>query len=316
MTKYQQGKVYCIKSPHTPNIYIGSTIQPLSYRMSLHNYHYRKHTKGEYSNLSSFDIIKFGDAYIELIENFPCANKEELEKREGEIIRESPDSVNKTIAGRTKQQYYEDNKEHAKQYYEENKETILEKHKQYYQDNKESMREHAKHYREDNKEYYKQYREDNKEYYNQYSKQYRENNKESMKEHAKQYYQDNKEHAKQYYQDNKEKYIQYYQDNKEHAKQYYEDNKESISERYKQYYQDNKESIREKLNKDEVKQYYQTNKIKFKNNLKRFIEKNKAPRVCICGTSYNYGHKQTREKHYKTHKHTSYVLEVRKNFTI
>ena len=126
MTKYQQGKVYCIKSPHTPNIYIGSTIQPLSYRMSLHNYHYRKHTKGEHGNISSFDIIKFGDAYIELIENYPCANKEELEKREGEIIRESPDSVNKTIAGRTKQQYHEDNKEHAKQYYEENKETILE----------------------------------------------------------------------------------------------------------------------------------------------------------------------------------------------
>ena len=214
--------------------------------MSLHNYHYRKHTKGEHGNLSSFDIIKFGDAYIELVENYPCANKEELEKREGEIIRESPNSINNKIPGRTHQQYYEDNKE-----------SILERHKQYYEDNKESIR----------------------------------------------------EHSKQYYEDNKESII-------ERHKQYYEDNKESISERYKQYYQDNKESIREKLNKDEVKQYYQTNNIKFKNNLKRFIEKNKAPRVCICGTSYNYGHKQTREKHYKTHKHTSYVLEVRKNFTI
>ena len=217
MTKYQQGKIYCIKSPHTSNIYIGSTIQPLSYRMSLHNYHYRKHTKGEYSNLSSFDIIKFGDAYIELIENFPCANKEELEKREGEIIRESPNSINNNIAGRTKQQYYEDNKE-----------SILERHKQYYEDNKESIR--------------------------------------------------------------------------EHSKQYYEDNKESIREYAKQYY--------------EVKLYYQKNKIKFKNNLKQWIEKNKAIRVCICGKSYNYGHKQTRENHYKTQKHTSYVLEVRKNFII
>ena len=291
MTKYQQGKVYCIKSPHTPNIYIGSTIRPLSYRMSLHNYHYRKHTKGEHGNISSFDIIKFGDAYIELIENFPCANKEELEKREGEIIRESPNSINNNIAGRTKQQYYEDNKE-----------SILERHKQYYEDNKESIREHSKQYYEDNKEsireYAKQYYEDNKEYYNQYSKQYRENNKESMKEYEKQYYQNNKESII------------------EKKKQYYENNKESIREYYKQYYQDNKESIREKLNEDEVKLYYQKNKIKFKNNLKQWIEKNKAIRVCICGKSYNYGHKQTRENHYKTQRHTNFVLEVRKNFII
>ena len=279
MTKYQQGKVYCIKSPHTPNIYIGSTIQPLSYRMSLHNYHYRKHTKGEHGNISSFDIIKFGDAYIELIENYPCANKEELEKREGEIIRESPNSINNNIAGRTKQQYYEDNKESIlerhKQYYEDNKESIRERHKQYYDDNKESIREHAK-----------QHYEDNKEYYNQYSKQYRE--------------------------DNKEKYIQYRENNKESIKQYYQNNKK----KYIQYYQDNKESIREKLNEDEVKLYYQKNKIKFKNNLKQWIEKNKAIRVCICGKSYNYGHKQTRENHYKTQRHTNFVLEVRKNFII
>jgi hypothetical protein len=59
----------------------------------------------------------FNNWYIELYENFPCDNKEQLNKREGEIIREIA-TLNKNIAGRT-----------IKEYYEQNKENILEKKK-------------------------------------------------------------------------------------------------------------------------------------------------------------------------------------------
>ena len=45
-------------------------------------------------------IDDWNDWYIELYENYPCENKEQLNKREGEIIREIG-TVNKQIAGRT-----------------------------------------------------------------------------------------------------------------------------------------------------------------------------------------------------------------------
>jgi hypothetical protein len=43
---------------------------------------------------------KYDDVRIELIEEFPCENKMELNKREGHYIR-TLDCVNKVIPGRT-----------------------------------------------------------------------------------------------------------------------------------------------------------------------------------------------------------------------
>jgi hypothetical protein len=40
---------------------------------------------------------------------YPCENKEQLNKREGEISREIG-TVNKTVTGRTHKEYYETNK--------------------------------------------------------------------------------------------------------------------------------------------------------------------------------------------------------------
>ena len=51
----------------------------------------------------------FNNWYIELYEIFPCDNKEQLNKREGEIIREIA-TLSKNIAGRTIKEYYEQNK--------------------------------------------------------------------------------------------------------------------------------------------------------------------------------------------------------------
>ena len=61
-------------------------------------------------------------------ENFPCYSKEQLNKREGEGIREIG-KINKQIAGRTHKEWYEDNKEQAlkrqKENYNNNKDKIL-----------------------------------------------------------------------------------------------------------------------------------------------------------------------------------------------
>ena len=48
--------------------------------------------------------------YIELIEEYPCDNLEQLRKRERHYIREMG-TLNKFIAGRTKSEYVKDNKE-------------------------------------------------------------------------------------------------------------------------------------------------------------------------------------------------------------
>jgi hypothetical protein len=66
----------------------------------------------------------WNDWYIELYENYPCENKEQLNKREGEIIREIG-TENKTVTRRT-----------HKEYYETNKGKLLDKMKEYRQNNK------------------------------------------------------------------------------------------------------------------------------------------------------------------------------------
>lgn len=77
---YKNGKIYCIRSPNTDMIYIGATAQVrLCNRMKSH----RKSS----NRTTSRKIIQAGDAYIELIENFPCNSKEELNAREAYFIR-------------------------------------------------------------------------------------------------------------------------------------------------------------------------------------------------------------------------------------
>jgi hypothetical protein len=127
MPNYDNGKIYSIRSYSRPDlIYVGSTTQPLSKRFGGH-----KKTK---NSTSSKQIIAIGDAYIELIENYSCNSKEELDRREGQIIR-SMDCVNKYIAGRTRKEYKKDNVD-----------TIKEKNKEYRQDNVDSIRERMKQY--------------------------------------------------------------------------------------------------------------------------------------------------------------------------
>jgi hypothetical protein len=105
MPNYKNGKVYAIRSYQTEEIYIGSTTQKLSDRMYGHRGNFK--SKG---TCNSKLILQYEDAYIELIEEYSCDNKEQLLRKEGEHIR-ATNCVNKLIAGRTQKEYREENAE-------------------------------------------------------------------------------------------------------------------------------------------------------------------------------------------------------------
>ena len=133
MPDYNKGKIYTIRCRTDDTlIYVGSTIQPLSVRIGEHK---RRGNNVKYQNILIYKTINnnWDDWYIELYEEYPCENKEQLCKREGEVIR-SIGTLNSQIAGRTNKEYYENNKlkllEQMKDYYNNNKGKILEYQKQ------------------------------------------------------------------------------------------------------------------------------------------------------------------------------------------
>lgn len=150
MPDYSKGKIYKLWSPELEDmIYIGSTIQPLSVRLGGHKCDYKRG-----KNCMSSKMFQLTDNIkIELIEEYPCENKDQLTKREGVLIRENP-CVNKYIAGRdekeSKREWYESNKEKisavGKQYYIEHKQKILEQSKLYYENKREEVKERVKQY--------------------------------------------------------------------------------------------------------------------------------------------------------------------------
>lgn len=169
---YANGKIYTIRSNQRPEYYIGSTCNPLYKRFAQHKAEYKRFLLGKITKISSFEVIKYEDCYIELLENYACNSKEELNQREGERIREHKENcVNNNIAGRKRQQYYKDNKDKIKdktnQYRDYNKDKI----KQYIDDNKVRIRDQKKQYYIDNKvkiqDRMKQYHNDKRTYINE-----------------------------------------------------------------------------------------------------------------------------------------------------
>ena len=154
---YKKGQIYCIRSHQTNKIYIGSTISPLYKRFYDHRCA---------KDCSAKEITQYSDAYIELVEEFPCNSKKELNRREGQHIRNAENCVNKRIEGRTKKEYENDNKEkfhkYQQEYREDNKEKIDKYQQEYFQQNKTALDNYKKAYNEKNKEQIKEYK---KQYY-------------------------------------------------------------------------------------------------------------------------------------------------------
>ena len=85
-----------ISSKLTDAVYIGyTTCWNLQEYFEMQKDEYRMNVKKQ---RTSKHIIQFGDAQISLIENWPCASKEEAESREAFWIQQYPNSVNQVIA--------------------------------------------------------------------------------------------------------------------------------------------------------------------------------------------------------------------------
>jgi hypothetical protein len=185
MPDYQKAKIYKLWSPQATEdeIYIGSTCDKLYKRKNGHKRHNDCRSKILFE--------KYDDVRIELIEEYPCNNRAELEKREGEYIRGNK-CLNKQIPNRTIKEWREDNKESIKEYT-----------KEYRENNKEKAQEYNKEWRENNKEKKaetdKNYYKNNKEKIKEKQKEYNNNNKEKIREKQKEYNNNNKEHLNNYY---------------------------------------------------------------------------------------------------------------------
>tara|TARA_R110002072_G_scaffold242358_1_gene401136 strand:- start:180 stop:1154 length:975 start_codon:yes stop_codon:yes gene_type:complete len=169
---YSKGKIYKIVNVDFPElVYYGSTIVNLKQRFSGH----------KNNTCTSKKLFETENVRIELVEDYPCETKRELETREKYYILNF-NCINRCIPIRTKeelQQYHIKNRE-------KNKEKIKTRMKQYRQDTREHIYEYNKKYNEEHKEEKKIYR-----------KKYKEINKESIKQKNKIYNQNHKEECKQ-----------------------------------------------------------------------------------------------------------------------
>jgi hypothetical protein len=165
MPNYQDGKIYTIRCRNDNTlIYVGSTTMTLARRIAEHRFaSVNNNSRKLYQSVNG----EWDNWYIELYEVFPCENKQELNKREGEIIREIV-TLNYEIAGRTRKEWAKDNpdkvKLNAQRYHENHREERLEASRIYQQTHCEELLEKKKKFREEHKaeisakrrEYYKE----------------------------------------------------------------------------------------------------------------------------------------------------------------
>jgi hypothetical protein len=155
----QLGRVYKITSPNTDKIYIGSTTKSLKERFTRHMASYKSYTNETGTQyITSFEILKFGNINIELLEEL-LVTKKELHKRERYFIELNKEiATNKAIPTRTDAEYRFDYKEiRAKnqlEYNIKNKDIRAKKQQEYNIRNKEMMKERRKINYEKHKEEY------------------------------------------------------------------------------------------------------------------------------------------------------------------
>ena len=100
---YSQGKIYKIVCNKTGLVYIGSTYKTLEERLKRHEddmthfIHIRNNKPDKLKKTkvcTSFFIFLNKDYKIELIENYPCNTRLELETKECEYMKLNQESVN------------------------------------------------------------------------------------------------------------------------------------------------------------------------------------------------------------------------------
>lgn len=137
---YSKAIIYKLYCETADEIYVGSTVNFKERKRGHKNVCNNPNAK-EY-NFKVYQYIRenggFENFYMEKIEDFPCNDKRELEKREREIKRELNATLNSNEPYREKGEcvkiYYENNKgkidKYQKDYYQINKDKIAEKKKE------------------------------------------------------------------------------------------------------------------------------------------------------------------------------------------
>lgn len=150
MPDFSKGKIYKIVSDECDVVYYGSTTLPLMERWYVHKSAFNLWKK---NNISHCAIIKYFDEYgidsfrIELVEEYPCDNDEQLRMKEqeyldaNECVNEHRAYISPEIAKIERLNYEEEHKEqmfkYRQEYYQANKEKIQE----YLEKNKEHINE-------------------------------------------------------------------------------------------------------------------------------------------------------------------------------
>ena len=142
---YSRGKIYKLCSSNLDRCYIGSTCNELRVRKRQHKTAWERKDKQITTSSQIFEAG--GEITIVLIEEFACASKMELERRERFHI-ENNNCVNKLLPAPTPEEV----KEYNKEYREANAEEINRKQKEYRKANAEELRRKKKEYTEENRE--------------------------------------------------------------------------------------------------------------------------------------------------------------------
>ena len=181
MPDYQQAKIYKLYSPSKKLVYYGSTVQPVYQRLAGHLSNYKLYIKDNNKKyLSSFLVLECEDYKIELVEEYPCNNNQQLLRKEGEYQKNNV-CINKNV------NYTTINKcDEAKTNYEQNKEEIIKRVKEYQKINADKVKEREKKYRYANADKIKEK-----------AKNYRYANAAKIKEQRHQYYLKQKEVKKE-----------------------------------------------------------------------------------------------------------------------
>jgi len=149
MNKYENSKIYKIVNPNTDKIYIGSTCQKyLCNRFVGHKQDYKNFKSGKDRKHSNSTLIfdasdNIYDTKIILIEKFPCNSKEELQKREFEIITNTKNCVN-SCNGKYINDIKKYQKEWIREYRKNNKEKVNQLNNERRAKNKDKINEKAR----------------------------------------------------------------------------------------------------------------------------------------------------------------------------
>lgn len=112
---YEIGYVYKIITPNSNLCYIGSTHKKLCTRLSQHEWEYKNAHKR--NNISSIQLMGLGNCQIVEMERHLNITLKELKKYEDDIMKITPNKINKRRSALTEEEKKEYRKEYRKNYY-------------------------------------------------------------------------------------------------------------------------------------------------------------------------------------------------------